>query len=140
MFLFYIYSAINKGFKVGWIPENYYWNIVEPKLKGNYGLVSDLKPLSKMLFQSELFPDIAYYINGLFFDGNQKIIEPKDIKDLLFRNSDKIIFKLDNSNRGQGIHIITKNIFTIEEIFKLGNGVFQTFINQHSFFNKYKSE
>ena len=52
----YVYSAIAQTFKDGWIPDDYYGKIVVPKLKGNYGDISNYNALTKRLFKSEFFP------------------------------------------------------------------------------------
>lgn len=132
-----VYSAMNSTFKEGWMPDNYYGKIVVPALKGHYGRISDLKSVSKMLFETDLFPDIAYLVNGLLFDKNQNVIRQNSFKDFLFRESEKVVFKLDASSRGGGVFIFTKNDFDLERVFKLGSGVFQSYIKQHPFFEKY---
>jgi hypothetical protein len=132
----YVYSAISGSFKEGWIPDNYYGRIVVPFIKGDYGKVSELKPLANKLFNSNLFPDIAYYVNGLWFSANCKIIGANDLKEVIFQKSSVVVFKLDNSLQGRGIFLFEKHSFDLEKIGLLGNGVFQEFINQHPFFEE----
>lgn len=136
----YVYSAISEEFKEGWIPDNYYGAIVVPKLKGDYGEISNLNGITNNLFNSELFPDKVYFINGLFLSRNLKILSKNEVEVLLFKNSEKVIFKLDNSKQGLGVFVFNKTNFEIGKIKKLGNGVFQEFINQHSFFDEFMSE
>ena len=132
----YIYSAMNATFKEGWIPENYFNKIVVPKIEGEYGKVSFLKPLAKKILNSNLFPDLAYYVNGSYYSDNYELIQDKNIIDYLFKKSDVIVFKKDNSFQGLGIHILKKSTFELKKISSLGNGVFQNYIEQHHLFKE----
>lgn len=133
----YVYSAVNSEFKEGWIPSNYYHGIVVPATKGDYGKVSYLKPLSHIILQNQLLPDIGYFVNGLFFDINKKLIDILSLKNHLFQDTDKIVFKADNIPAGGGVVVFTDNNFDIEKVCKMGSGVFQSYIKQHSFFDNY---
>lgn len=130
----YVYSAISGNFKKGWIPDNYYGQNVVPKLKGDYGKVSALKPLNIKIFSSDLFPDIAYQVNGLWTSSDGSNITESFLKDFLFINQEKIVFKLDNSGQGRGIYFFTKENFDKDYLKTLGNGVIQKYIYQHNFF------
>ena len=133
----YVYSAVAGGFKEGWIPDNYYGSVVVPKLKGHYGMVSALKPLHSTVFSHDSFPDILSYSSGLFFDTESRVLAPNSIKDRLFAGQDRVVFKLNDSSRGRGIFFFDKESFRLNEIFKLGNGLFQAFISQHEIFQEF---
>jgi len=133
----YVYCAVSDSFKEGWIPDNYYGKIVVPALKGDYGKIANLKSLTNILFHEPLFPDRAYYANGLFFSTNYEVLSPEKVKEHVFKDSDKIAFKLDNSVRGWGISFFEKSGFDVDKIKKLGNGVIQAYINQHDFFQEF---
>lgn len=133
----YVYSAISETFKDGWIPDNYYGKIVNPAIKGDYGKILFFNPLSKKIFESDLFPDIAYYVNGLFYSNDYEIIQESNIKDFLFENSTTVVFKIDNSLQGRGVYLLKKTSFDLKTIRLLGNGVFQDYIEQHSFFSEF---
>jgi hypothetical protein len=91
-----------------------------------------------------LFPrvetlDLAYFINGKFCTPKSKIIDPKNTKNHLFKENDKIVYKLENSKRGKGVFILDRNNFdpSIYRSKEYGNGVFQKFIKQHPFFSEF---
>lgn len=130
-----LYSIIAGEFKEGWIPENYYFRIVNPIIKGPYEILSELKSLQSRIFNTEAFPDIAYYVNGLWLDRDYNPIPESVLKNLLFGNSEKIVFKQDLYGRGSGVSFYTEKSFDIPKIKRLGNGVFQPYIYQHEFFN-----
>lgn len=136
----YVYSAIAGRFKEGWIPDNYYGSIVVPKLKGDYGKVSSLKALNSTFFSHNSFPDILSYSNGVFFDVECRVLPPDSVKAKLFADQDRVVFKLNNSSRGRGIVFFDRESFDLDKIYKLGNGLFQSFINQHEVFQEFAKE
>ncbi|MEJ1222836.1 sugar-transfer associated ATP-grasp domain-containing protein [Sediminicola sp. 1XM1-17] len=133
----YVYSAIAEEFKEGWIPDNYYGAVVVPSIQGDYGNVSHLKGFTNKIFQSPVFPDIAYYNNGLFFTRDYESIPRNQVKNYVFQHTDVLVFKSDQSAQGKGVIFLTENSFDDKSFSHLGNGVFQPFIKQHSFFNAF---
>lgn len=134
------YTAFNRTFKEGWIPDNYYGWIVVPKLKGMYGKISHLKPLSRLLFHDDVFPDIGYYVNGMFFSADHVAIPDAKVAELVFACTDTVVFKLDQSMQGRGVFIMNRANFDVARIKQLGNGVLQRFIVQHESFRQFASK
>lgn len=127
----YVYSAVARRFKEGWIPDNYYGYVVVPKLKGGYGMASSLKSLQRAIFDSDAFPDLAYFANGLFMAPDATVVSSEALTRRLFAENDSVVFKVDNSLQGRGIYFFDRTSFDIEKIKTLGNGVFQENIAQH---------
>ena len=88
----YVYSAIANEFKEGWIPDNYYGLIVAKQLKGDYGKVSLLKPLNSLVFNSNRFPDILSYANGIFWEFSFSVIFIFKLKK--FHDLEMVCFKV----------------------------------------------
>ena len=133
----YVYSVVAGQFKEGWIPDNYYGSVVRPKLKGDYGKISVLKSLHAAIFSSTNFPDILSYSNGVFFDTDYRVIHPESVREKIFSDRERVVFKLDNSSRGKGICFFSRESFDLSRIYSLGNGVFQSFIHQHELFHEF---
>ena len=127
----YVYTAVSGRFKEGWVPENYYYWVVLPKLQGRYGGVARLRGLNAVMFHSDAFPDLLAYVNGTFFDTAYSFIPPDAVHEKLFKNHERVVFKLDNSLQGRGIHFFNRESFSIETIKRLGNGLFQSFVEPH---------
>jgi len=77
------------------------------------------------------------YANGIFFDRNNTPLEKKEVSNRLFEISERVIYKLDNSQQGLGVFFFSKDNFDIEKIQRLGNGLFQRFITQHNFLSSF---
>jgi hypothetical protein len=127
----HVYTAVAGKFKEGWIPDNYYGKVVVPEIKGPYGELSLLRSLQNAIFRSADFPDLAYFVNGLFLTPHDVPVAPGDLKALLFRDRDEVVFKLDNSGQGRGLYFLDRNAFDPRIVEALGNGVFQERIVQH---------
>ena len=136
----YVYSAVAGQFKEGWIPDNYYGSIVVPKLKGNYSVVARLKSLNSTIFSHNSFPDILSYSNGLFVDAECRVLPPDSIKGKLFADQERVVYKLNNSAQGRGIFFFDRESFDLGTIFHLGDGLFQSVINQHEVFQEFVPE
>ena len=133
----YVYTAVSGRFKEGWVPENYYGSAVVPKLQGRYGRVSECRGLNAVMLQSKAFPDILAYVNGIFFDTAYRFVPPDTVHEKLFGNHERVVFKLDNSLQGKGIHFFTPESFSVEKIKRLGNGLFQRVIQPHRLFTEF---
>jgi len=131
------YCSYTNEFKEGWIPDNYYGDTVLPLLKGQYGKVTDRNLIINKTINNKYSSDICYFINGLFLNNEDEIIKHKRLKDFLFNNDERIIFKTEISFQGKGIYFFDKNTFDINKIKKLGNGVFRKLIIQHPFFDQF---
>ncbi len=59
------------------------------------------------------------------------MVREQEIEHVVFRECDKIVFKLDGSAQGKGIHFFDRESFDCGLIKSLGNGVIQKFIVQH---------
>jgi len=133
----YVYTAMAGEFKEGWIPANYFGYVVVPKLKGDYFEISDRNMITNSLLKLNNSLDICYYVNNLLWSIDYKVLDKKKIKDLLFENNKSIVYKVENSQQGRGVYFFNKENFRFLDLIKLGNGVFQTYINQHRFFSEF---
>lgn len=133
----YVYSAVRGSFKEGWIPDNYYGKVVIPKIQGDYGKISFLKPLCNRLFEKQFCPDIVSFINGFWFDKNLKPISTENLSKIIFADTDSVVCKLDQSYQGRGVFQYGKRDLDTELIEKRGNCVIQKHIQQHPFFDAF---
>lgn len=136
----YAYTALAGEFREGWIPENYYGWVVVPKIKGGYGTVSSLNALNVATFHSDTFPDVLSYVNGVFFDRDYRFVPKQDVADRLFKDNERVVYKIDKSRRGRGVFAFSKDTFDLQAIQNLGNGLFQGFIQQHDFFSQFAKD
>ena len=133
----FVYSAFSNEFKEGWIPDNYYGEFVVPILKGDYGKLCDRNAIISKIIDNSDSLDICYYLNHLFLNQNYDVINEKKLKSILFHNNKKIVYKIENSLQGKGVYFFDEKSFDLNIIKKLGNGVFQKYIEQHPFFSKF---
>ena len=130
----YVYSAIAGEFREGWIPDNYYGSIVAPKLKGDYGQLGDRNMLTNMLIKPIQSLDVLYYVNNLFWTTDFEVCDEKSVSEILFKETNQIVYKIEDSFQGKGVYFFDSENFALNKIKALGDGVFQNYIEQHSFF------
>lgn len=135
-----VYAAFAGVFKEGWIPNNYYGTYVVPTRNGAYGKISARRGLAFPLLQSDGLPDRIYLINGRFFDRYMNSVPDGMVADIAFKDDAKVVFKLDSSQQGKGVHILQRSDFSTDKLLSLGDGVLQQFIQQHEIFRQFSPE
>jgi hypothetical protein len=133
----HVYSAVAREFREGWIPTNFYQSTVMHHVQGYYGAISSLKPLNTVLFSSENFPDLLSCVNGVFIEAHGNPIPAADVKARLFREHDRVVYKVDRTAQGKAIHIFDRESFDVRQATDLGNGLFQSYIEQHAVFDRF---
>jgi hypothetical protein len=133
----FVYCAYSQSFKEGWIPDNYYGSVVTPQLNGEYGKICNRNAIIGKLINESNSLDICYYANHLFLDTNCNVMSEDKLMKTIFTQTEKIVFKLEDSRQGKGIYFFDKSSFNINTIKQLGNGVFQKYIKQHDFFTNF---
>ena len=136
----YVYTAVSGRFREGWIPDNYYFSVVVPTIQKRYGPMADLRGLSAVMLQSAALPDVLAYVNGIFFDTTSGFVSPDAVRDKLFKDQERVVFKLDHSLRGEGVYFLTRESFSLEQIHRLGNGVFQRAVRPHRLFAEFTQQ
>lgn len=135
-----VYTVINGRFKEGWIPDDYYGSIVIPKIKGRYGRISEMKSLNTLVFNSYDFPDLVYCMNGTWYDLKYDKVSLDRAKELIFKNTDVAVFKMNFTSKGNGILMLNENNFKKYFSKNIIDGVVQKFIKQNNYFSKFKSQ
>ncbi|MCI5078605.1 sugar-transfer associated ATP-grasp domain-containing protein [Oricola sp.] len=133
----YVYSAVAGEFREGWMPDNYYGRHVVRRGKGAYGAIANQKAVAPYLFGDVDLPDLAYCVNGRFYDRNNHVLDAAGLQACLFSDRDRVVFKEDDSARGKGIHFFGPEDLRAPDADRLGNGVFQKLIRQHAFFEDF---
>ncbi len=133
---FYVYAMISGRFQEGWIPDNYFGRIVIPAVNGGLRFVPDYKTFSNIVLRTEALPDIAYYIEGVFYDRTMAAIDARHIRDLLPAGQNDVFVKQDDSGRGSGVQRISCDALNAEFCRGIGNCVIQSPIEQHAFFDE----
>ena len=135
----YVYTCVAGEFREGWIPDNFYGERVVSALYGRYGAITTLRALNRKLFEADEFPDIGACINGRFVDRDLRPIPEDRLTETIFARGDRVVYKLDRSLQGIGIHFFDRAGFDPARVRKLGNGLFQPFVRQHEVFDRFTS-
>lgn len=132
----YVYAHVAGGFKDGWIPDNFFDECVLPHNSGPYGELSRFRSLNAILFDAPEFPDLAAQINGMMIGRDGKPLADGTLTEVLFGQTDRIVFKSDSTQSGLGVRVLDRASFDPTRVGELGPGVFQPFVLQHESFQR----
>jgi hypothetical protein len=70
----YVYATMSGAFKEGWMPDNFYFLVVVPRITKGLVEVGGIKSFSNVILKTSALPDIAYHIDNLFYDRDFNVI------------------------------------------------------------------
>jgi len=132
----YIYALVRGKFQEGWIPDNFYGEFVLPKINKELGMVSDFKSFSNVVLKTEALPDVAFYIDGIFYDKELSVANVDDLREKLSASNRAVFVKKDCSDRGTGVIKLAIDELNEDNLQRIGNCVIQSSIKQHEFFEE----
>ena len=129
----YVYTLISGDFREGWIPDAFFGLVVWPKVNNGLDELTSVKTLAKVVLRTEALPDIAYYIDGAFFDRDFARIETVALREFISETCSDVFIKKDGGAQGRGVKKLAATDIN-ENIFEqFGNCVIQSPIKQHRF-------
>ena len=131
-----VYALYQGRFVEGWIPDDYYSMQVLPSLYQPHKPFQHKRTLSKRLFDSDAFPDLAYCVNGKWFTQDYESIEGKELLDHIFGETTEVYLKSEDSGRGNGVQRIGRNDFSRLTELPDANYVVQRPVVQHELFDE----
>ena len=129
----YVYAVFRGDFKQGWIPDNFFGRLVCPGINKELQAVTSFKSFTRVVLKTELLPDIAYYIDGFFYDRNLSLIS---IHELRAQTPPTVFVKKDGWGRGDGVMKLPSANLNESCFQRIGNCVIQSPIKQHAFFDE----
>lgn len=131
-----VYAAVTGEFREGWIPGNYYSQVVLPIVNRKAGEISSIRSLSRHIFRSPHFPDRAHVLNGRLMSPSFRPISEHAWQRTLFRHSDRVVFKPDGGRESSGVMLLDARTLDRERLRKLPDGTLQEFVVQHELFDR----
>jgi hypothetical protein len=113
------------------VPQIRYWKHLHRSWGGASRVVSDVKTLTKKLIQSDRLPDLAYFVNGNWFDSTWRQVDDVFVSELIAQKGD-VVVKRDYSERGYHVKFLSPEEFFAFDFEDFGDCVVQKRIRQHS--------
>jgi hypothetical protein len=132
----YVYTVVFGQFREGWIPDNFFDECVLPHNSGHHGELSQFRSMNAFMFDAPEFPDLAVQINGMVIGRDGGVVPVGKLADVLFGETDRIVFKSDSTQSGLGLAVLDRSTFDPARVRDLGAGVFQPFVRQHEAFQR----
>jgi hypothetical protein len=130
----YVYALSYGEFKEGWIPADYFERYVSP-MRG-LNLTTCYKTFTNVALKTETLPDLAYYINGIFYKRDFTVIKFSDLREIFGAQCTEVFIKKDYSARGRGINKLDLASLGEDTFKRIGNCVIQTTVRGHKFFEE----
>ena len=132
----YVYALMRGHFSEGWIPDNFFGKIVIPRVNKELVAVTGFKSFSNIVLRTDALPDIAYYVDGVFYNRQMSVIDVHQLRELAAHEEGPVFVKKDHSGRGVGVLKFTSQELTVDNCKRIGNCVIQGPIKQHRFFDE----
>jgi hypothetical protein len=130
----YVYAAVAGAFRTGWIPDNFFGAVVVPTVNKGLGYVTGLKTLTSHILRTGAIPDIAYHIDGVFYDRQFAVIDRGLLSDIAMSSGTHVFVKADRSAQGNGVAKIASQDIRGTDFRAIGDCVIQSAVEQHEFF------
>lgn len=130
-----VYTTYRGGFREGWIPENFFHEVVVHQLNGKYHMLDNARTLQAGLLGPDVLPDILHFISGDWKSVDGGLLNEDSIVERLFDECDEVCIKTQQSSRGRGVSFATRESFDLEAVKALGDFVVQKRLRQHDFFS-----
>lgn len=130
----YVYAALQRVFKEGWIPFNYYAEHVVP---ANYlgGTLCQERHLTRRFVNPDQVPDVAFLLGGKLYDPQFQPLTLPQAANVIFDQRDQVLFKRNRSARGLGICRVTRQELLAAPLPRIPDGVFQRIVTPHAAFD-----
>jgi len=132
----YVYAAMAGSFREGWIPDNFFGEIVVPTVNKRLSSVTGLKTLATRILQTDAIPDIAYCIDGIFYGRDFSVMSRETLSDLANASGTWVFVKADRSAQGKGVARVASRDLRHFDFTSIGDCVIQSGVEQHEFFEK----
>jgi hypothetical protein len=124
-----VYTLRAGRFREGWIPDDYYSQVVVPRINGAYRHMAQMRQVGIRLFGADVVPDSLHVVRGRFLLPDGTPVTAGDAASLLFARGDRAVFKANWSGSGASIRILRRGDFPGGAPWP--DGVFQHFVRAH---------
>ncbi|TDK46599.1 sugar-transfer associated ATP-grasp domain-containing protein [Algoriphagus formosus] len=131
-----VYTTFRGEFLEGWIPDNYMGRVISPGLNGHFENLSVYKTLSKRILETDLMPDLAYFVKGSWVLVSGEPVSLNEVKSACFEDYPFVFIKRDFSFQGNGVIKLSPDDFDEFDFGSFGDSVIQAPIFQHSILNE----
>ena len=126
------YAEIRGQFMEGWIPDDYFTHVLEPKINPRiYGNISGIKTYDHRLFGDFAIRPLLLVISGLFYDADLNVLDENQLNLILSDHNDDVVLKEEFGFGGKQVRMMHSSEFTPKVLNKGMNYVIQPYFRQH---------
>ena len=130
------YAEIKGEFVKGWIPDDYFVYILEPRLNPKeYKTMGQQKTYDYKRFGDFAIKPLFLFVSGITFDADFEVLTGEQVSKILADHDDTIVIKQEFGMGGKEVRVMHSSEFKPELLQKDKNYVIQPFLKQHKILN-----
>jgi hypothetical protein len=131
-----VYALFQQRFVEGWIPENFFARRVLPRWESEGNFMGPRRTVARQFLATALIPDLAYRINGRWFDPEYRPIAPNQLADVVFAEHGEAYLKEEGLWQGLAVQRIGPDELGTAVAGLQRDAVIQRPVTQHPFFDE----
>ena len=129
-------TELKGEFVEGWIPDDYFLYILEPKLNPKeYRSLGGQKTYDYQRFGEFAIKPLFLFVTGIFYNADFEVLNKNQLRKVLSDYNDIIVVKQEFGMGGEEVRIIHSSEFKPEQLQIGKNYVIQPLIKQHKILN-----
>lgn len=126
------YTELRGEFIKGWLPYDYYRYKIMPGINPQHSTeISENKTFDHKIFGDFAIRPLFIFISGIFYDADFKMLEERDITELLAEYKEDIVVKEERGTHGLQVKVMHASEFKPDKLHKDLNYVVQPYVKQH---------
>jgi hypothetical protein len=130
------YTIFRQRFIEGWMPENFFAIKVTPQIIGDGKLLGRRRTVARRWLGTDLIPDLAYRINGWWFDAEYRPVPRDRLAETVFADVGEVYVKDEGLWQGLAVHRVGRDGFDAAVAALQNDAVIQRPVLQHPFFDQ----
>lgn len=118
------------------MPRNFYSRKVLPGLTEGRNLLAQRRTVARKFLGTDLIPDLAYRINGRWFDLDYRPIPPERLADVVFAEHPEVYVKEEGLWQGLAVRRVGRDELDAATGVLERDAVIQAPVRQHPFFDE----
>jgi hypothetical protein len=130
-----VFARYQERFAEGWIPEDFFARRVLPGLAGKRRSIGRRRTTMRRFLDTDRIPDLAYRINGRWFDTAYRMLGEDQLEELVFADQAEVYVKQEGLWQGLSVWRAGPEDFSTTIATLTRDAVVQRPVVQHPFFD-----
>lgn len=130
------FTEMRGEFIKGWIPEDYFQYVLEPRLNPPaYHNLGDMRTSDHRRFGDFAIKPLYIFVTGNFYNADFQLVKKEEVKEFLSRYDDSIVLKQEFGFGGKQVRVMHSSKFEPDRLKRKVNYIIQPFMKQYKTLN-----